>query len=63
MDGIVSGSTIEDMTRFRLRFGSPDWSWRTVDLAAEAILKNGEPKLFLREGFLREECVKLFHVE
>lgn len=63
MDGIVSGSTISDMAEFRDKFGSADWSWRTVDLAAAAILKNGDPKLFLIEGFLRDECKKLFHRE
>jgi tRNA(Arg) A34 adenosine deaminase TadA len=63
MDGIVSGSTIDDMAEFRKMFGSDDWTWRTVDLAAAAILRNGDPKLFLVEGFLREECKTLFHAE
>lgn len=63
MDGIVSGSTIDDMAEFRRKFGSDDWTWRTVDLAAAAILKNGDPKLFLTEAFLRDECKRLFHAE
>lgn len=61
MAGIVSGSTIEDMAEFRERFGNPDWTWRTVDVAARSILASGEPRLFLHEGFLREECRTLFH--
>ena len=61
MSGIVSGSTIEDMAEFREKFGSSEWTWRTVDIAARAVLENGEPKLFLIEGFLREECRALFH--
>ena len=61
MDGIVSGSTIADMAEFRHKFGSDEWTWRTVDVAARAVLENGEPKLFLVEGFLREECRALFH--
>jgi len=61
MAGIVSGSTISDMAEFRKKFGNPEWTWRTVDVAAKAILKNGDPKLFLVEGFLREECRELFH--
>jgi len=61
MAGIVSGSTIEDMAEFRARFGNRDWTWRTVDLAARTVLTSGEPKLFLCEGFLREECRELFH--
>lgn len=61
MSGIVSGSTINDMAEFRLKFGNSEWTWRTVDIAARAVLDHGEPKLFLVEGFLRDECRELFH--
>jgi hypothetical protein len=61
MTGIVSGSTISDMAEFRTRFGTPEWTWRTVDIAARAVLNQGDPKLFLIEAFLREECRGLFH--
>lgn len=61
MTGIVSGSTISDMSEFRGKFGNSDWSWRTVDVAARSILEQGEPKLALQEGFLRDECRDLFH--
>ena len=61
MSGIVSGSTIDDMAEFRERFGTPEWTWRTVDIAARAVLDQGDPKLFLTEGFLRDECRLLFH--
>lgn len=61
MSGIVSGSTIDDMAGFRDTFGNPEWSWRTVDIASRAVINEGMPKLFLIEGFLREECRALFH--
>lgn len=61
LSGIVSGSTITDMTEFRARYGNSDWSWRTIDLAAQVVLDQGDPQLFLIEGFLREECQTLFH--
>lgn len=61
MSGIISGSTISDMAEFREKFGTTEWTWRTVDLAARAILDQGDPKLFLVEGFLRDECRSLFH--
>ena len=61
MSGIVSGSTLDDMAEFRAKFGTPEWSWRTVDIAAMAVLDQGDPKLFLLEGFLRDECRLLFH--
>ena len=61
MSGIVSGSTIDDMAEFRAKFGTSEWTWRTVDIAAMAVLDQGDPKLFLLEGFLRDECRLLFH--
>jgi tRNA(Arg) A34 adenosine deaminase TadA len=61
MSGIVSGSTLDDMAEFRAKFGTPEWTWRTVDIAAMAVLDQGDPKLFLLEGFLRDECRLLFH--
>src|SRR5919108_5762099 len=61
MSGIVSGSTLDDMAEFRQKFGNPQWTWRTVDIAARAVLDQGDPKPFLIEGFLREECRRLFH--
>lgn len=61
MAGIVSGSTISDMAEFRASYGNTQWTWRTVDIAAQAVLREGEPRLFLKEGFLREECRSLFH--
>lgn len=61
MDGIVYGSSIEDMANFRKKFGSEEWTWRTVNIAARSILENGNPKLFLVERFLRDECLALFH--
>lgn len=61
MSGIVSGSTIDDMKEFREKYRTPEWSWRTVDIAARGVLDQGDPKLFLIEGFLRDECRLLFH--
>jgi tRNA(Arg) A34 adenosine deaminase TadA len=59
--GIVSGSTLSDMAEFRAKFGNPNWTWRTVDIAAHEIVTRGDPKLFLIDGFLRDECRELFH--
>lgn len=61
MSGIVSGSTIDDMTEFQAKYGNADWSWRTLAIASRSVLEQGTPKLFLVEGFLRNECRQLFH--
>jgi tRNA(Arg) A34 adenosine deaminase TadA len=46
ISGIVSGSTIEDMVEFRKKFGTTQWSWRTIDIAAREVLNQGDPKPF-----------------
>jgi tRNA(adenine34) deaminase len=61
MAGIVSGSTIEDMAEFRRKFATTHWSWRTIDIAAKEVLNQGDPKPFLIDAFLRDECRQLFH--
>jgi len=63
MARIISGSNINDMVNFREKFGNPNWTWRTVDIASNFVVEKGEPKLFLVGGFLREECIRLFHDE
>jgi tRNA(adenine34) deaminase len=61
ISGIVSGSTIEDMAEFRKKSGTTQWSWRTIEIAAKDVLSQGDPKPFLVEAFLRDECRQLFH--
>ena len=61
MSGIVFGSTIQDMADYRQKNGNEKFTWRTIDIPAKEILEKGDPKLFLVEGFMREECKKLFH--
>ena len=61
MDGIVFGSTLQDMIDYRLKNGTREWTWRTIDISASEVLAKGEPKLDVVEGFMRGECLKLFH--
>ena len=63
MAGVVSGSTIGDMTVFRSNFGSDDWSWRTIDITTKAVLEAVDPQLFHVSSFMRNECLELFHRE
>jgi len=56
MKGIVFGATIEDgKNKHRKNF-----SWRQIDISCREVLSKGTPKLELIEGFLREDCNKLF---
>jgi len=61
IEGIVSGAKIEDMSAYSFKNSNNDWSWRTINIPASKILQEGNPKLFLIEEFMREECKKLFH--
>jgi tRNA(Arg) A34 adenosine deaminase TadA len=61
MAGIVSGSTLDDMAKFRKQFGNDSFTWRTLDIDARKILEHGDPRLFIVDAFLRDECQQLFH--
>ncbi|MEK6919076.1 MAG: nucleoside deaminase [Nanoarchaeota archaeon] len=56
MKGIVFGAFIQDA---KLKSGN-SFSWRQIDISCKQVLEKGTPKLELVEGFLREECKKLF---
>ncbi len=56
MKGIVFGAFIEDAKQ---RQGK-NFSWRQIDISCKDVLSKGTPRLELIEGFLREECNKLF---
>ena len=61
MDGIVSGTYIEDMDAYRKSNPSKEWLWRTINISPQEIVDNTDDDLVLVRGFLREECLKLFH--
>lgn len=61
LDGIVSGARMEDMIEYRRQKGNDNWLWRSIHIPARDVLAKGDPKLFLVEEFMRDECNKLFH--
>lgn len=61
MSGIISGARLEDMIDYKIKKGTYNRTWRTIDIPASKILEKGDPKLFLIEEFMRKECKKLFH--
>jgi len=61
MDGIVSGTYIEDMAQYRKSNPSSQWSWRTIDVHPKYLIDHTEENLFLIRGFMRDECLKLFN--
>lgn len=59
--GIVFGATIEDHKRYRDEHGNERWRWRVIDVPAAFIASKAEPPVELIGGFMREECLQLFH--
>jgi len=58
MKGIVFGALVEDAKQKQ----GKNFSWRQIDISCKEVLAKGIPKLELVEGFLREECLKLFEL-
>ena len=58
---VVFGATIDDHKRFRDERGNERWRWRVIDVPAAVIAAKGDPRVDLVSGFMREECLALFH--
>lgn len=58
MKGIVFGNFKDDAKSWQ----SKNFSWRQIDISCKDILMKGEPKLGLVEGFMRDECLKLYNL-
>jgi tRNA(adenine34) deaminase len=61
LDSIVFGAKMSDMINHSLTSSNDKWKWRTVNIAAREVLAKGFPKVKLIGGFLRKECLALFH--
>jgi tRNA(Arg) A34 adenosine deaminase TadA len=58
MDGIVFGAFIRDAKKY----STQKFSWRQINISCKKVADNGVPKLKVVEGFLRDECLKLFQL-
>ena len=58
---VVFGATMADNKRYRDRHGNAQWRWRVIEVPAQAIAAQGDPVVELVAGFMREECIALFH--
>ena len=56
MKGIVFGNYKDDAKSHQ----SKSFSWRQIDISCKDILAKGVPSLELSEGFMRDECLKLY---
>jgi tRNA(Arg) A34 adenosine deaminase TadA len=58
---VVHGATIADHKQYRDAHGNERWRWRIIDLPASLIAAQSDPAVELISGFMREECLALFH--
>jgi len=58
---VVFGATMEDHKRHRDRHGNTQWPWRVIDIRAGKIAAASSPVVELVGGFMRQECLDLFH--
>lgn len=58
MEGIVFGATMADAEGK----SGEKFSWRQIKISCRDVLKAGTPTLELVEGFMRNECLKLFEL-
>ena len=61
MKGIVFGAYYSDAIE-HVKEHSGRFSWRQIAISCKDVLGNGNPKLELVEGFMNEECKKLFEL-
>lgn len=60
LGGIVFGATREDAQLCAKNMYSEKLTWRQIDIASKDILEKGDIEIGLVEGFMRDECCKLF---
>jgi tRNA(Arg) A34 adenosine deaminase TadA len=61
MDGIVFGAKITDIDAHRKKNGNEEFEWRTISIPCAVVAEHGDPKIAVVEGFMRKECMQLFH--
>ena len=63
--GVVFGARIGDMEEYERHKGKDLWKWRVINISArevfEKVLGKERHHVEISEGFMRDECRKLFH--
>ncbi|MFP8886514.1 nucleoside deaminase [Streptomyces mangrovi] len=60
MRGIAFGATQEDARSWAAEHPDETFTWRQIDLRARDVVRAGYPRLEVREGVRRDECLELF---
>lgn len=59
--GVVYGAEMTDMMIYSKANSNEKWKWRTVRIRAADVFSKGTPHVEIIGGYLRDECIKLFH--
>ena len=63
LEGVVFGAQWDDMMGASYFADGKQFPWRTIAISSEEVFQKSEPhKPKLIQGFMREECMKLFRV-
>ena len=62
MSGIVFGAYENDAIEMYKKQAGSQFTWRQINITASYVASKGEPKLKVIEGFMRDECVKLYEL-
>ena len=62
LKGIIYGARVADMAEFRVNNQSDRYLWRTIDIPLEEVVNRSTEKIEIVRDFMREECIKLFHL-
>jgi len=61
MRGLVFGARVKDLYNFWKKRRNPEKTNRNfIFIPAKKVLSKCTPKIFIKEGFMRKECVELF---
>lgn len=62
MQGIVFGAFEEDAIKEFNKKNKQKFTWRQIAIPTKDVIAKGIPKLELKEGFMREECLTLYQL-
>jgi len=60
MEGIVFGAFEKDALEVFKKKSKAKFTWRQIKISTAEVIAKGEPKLKLHEGYMRNDCIKLY---
>ncbi|MFA6340933.1 MAG: nucleoside deaminase [Candidatus Paceibacterota bacterium] len=61
LKGVVYGASYKDMKEYHRKHANKKYLWRTIDIPCKDIFNKSPENIEVVKGFMRGECIKLFH--